>query len=634
MCGIAGIFCPDGAPIDPLRVERMRDAMIERGPDAAGLSVRPGSVLGHRRLAILDLSPTGEQPMASEDGATEVVFNGEIYNFAELRSELVGAGCHFRSSGDTEVLLHGYRAWGIDRLLRRLRGMFAFALVDHRRHEIHLARDPLGEKPLFFRLAGGELAFASSARALAKGLPAPPEVEPTAIDDLLWQLYIPGPRTIFAGVEKLLPGRALHLGPDGRRLESVYWEPDFFHPEQGIPEEEWLERIEAQLSRSIARQLVADVPVGVMLSGGVDSGLVTALAARATSRVKTFSVATREDPRLDESRFAAAIARRYATDHHVLAVESDVRRDLPRLVAAMGEPMADSSTANLFAVAQVARRAVTVVLTGDGGDEAFGGYNSFLAYHLAGRFGRSVPEFLRPVLSRSAESLRRVPGRLHRAGTLLRIATAPVGETFAQTSGVLDRATRAALFSEAFAAAARSHDPLAHPLAMLADGAGHLPVDQAMQAHLRTILADQFLPKADLATMAASLEARCPFLDLDVIELAMRIPADVRFAANQPKGLLRKLARRLLPAECVDRPKQGFATPLGHWLKDWPDLVDDLVLGPHVERRGWFRRATLEQIVQGRRPGVQREKLLWALIVLEQWMRTTIDGESTARVAA
>ena len=280
MCGICGIYRPDRAPVDPRRIERMRDAMAYRGPDGVGLTYGPGYGLGHRRLSIFDLSENGLQPMANEDGSVEIVFNGAIYNFVGLRQELRDRGHRFRSQADTEVLIHGYEEWGLEKLLARIRGMFAFAIFDHTRHSLHLARDPLGKKPLFFRWRDRELIFASSARALALALEATPEIDPIAVDQLLCDMYIPGPRSIFEGVEKLPPGHALSLDADGQRKDLVHWSPDFLHPEPGISDEEWLERIEHSLEGAVSRRLVADVPVGILLSGGVDSSLVTATAAR------------------------------------------------------------------------------------------------------------------------------------------------------------------------------------------------------------------------------------------------------------------------------------------------------------------------------------------------------------------
>jgi asparagine synthase (glutamine-hydrolysing) len=603
----------------------MRDAMIPRGPDGCGLSSGPGYALGHRRLAIIDLSDAGKQPMSSADGSIELVFNGEIYNFLDLRPELEQAGCVFRSHTDSEVLLHGYKQWGIEGLLRRIRGMFAFALLDRQRNEITLARDPLGKKPLFYRWVGGELAFASSARALAIGLPQTPEIDPRAIDDLLWNLYVPGPRSIFCDVEKVLPGRAWILGREAQPRQLVHWHGDFFQPETGISEQAWIERTEAALTTAVKRRFVADVPVGVMLSGGVDSSLVAALAARSIGRVRTFTVAN-EDPAENEADYALAVARRYDTEHHVLPVRSMVRRDLPRLVAAMGEPMGDSSAANLFAIAELARQSVTVVLTGDGGDEGFGGYTWFWLAHLGEQARRFLPTVGRPPLARLGRSLRAGPPLLRRAGTLLRSLACLPDELIGE-GGWIDRETRQALYTPEFRERVGEHSPTEHMQRILACSHGASMPDRVMQAHLQTILAEDYLPKVDLATMGVSLEARCPFLDLDVMELAMRIPAAVRFRGFRPKGLLRKLARKHLPRGCVDRRKKGFSAPIGLWLrKDWPDLVDALILGPQVERRGWFRRETLQRLVAEQREGrSDHAHLLWTLLVLELWVRIAVE---------
>jgi asparagine synthase (glutamine-hydrolysing) len=624
MCGICGIFRSDGGPVDPDRVVAMRDAMIPRGPDAAGLESGAGFALGHRRLSILDLSEAGRQPMANEDGSILLVLNGEIYNFADLRPELEAAGHRFHSHTDTEVLLHGYEQWGFETLLERIRGMYAFALLDRPRWQLHLARDPLGKKPLFFRFEQGALVFASSARALSLGLNATPDIDLLAVDDLLWNQSIPGARTIFRGVRKLLPGRAWSVGRDGTPREFVHWQRDFFHPDGGAGVETWLQRIEESLTQAIRRRFVADVPVGVMLSGGVDSGLITALASKALGRVKTFSV-TNEDPRQDETAYAAAVARQYQTDHHVLPVTSNVRRDLPRLVAAMGEPLADASAANLFAIAQLARRHVTVVLTGDGGDEAFGGYTETWAAHYAQKLQRWIPAALRPPLAGGARLLHRSGGMLHRAGTFLQMASQPLERTFSAMSPA-QRRIRLGLYTPELRASLLEHSPFQQYRDVLEKNRDALWSDRLMQAHLETLLPDDYLAKVDYATMGASLEARSPFLDVDVLDVAMRIPASMRYHGGHPKGLLRTLARRHLPASGVDRSKQGFTLPVEMWLRGaWTDLVQDFVLGPHVERRGWFCRNSLEQIVARQKRGERLGPLLWALIILELWLRMAID---------
>lgn len=625
MCGICGVHRPDRGPIDTSRVERMREVLTYRGPDAGGLSHGPGYALGHRRLSIIDLSENGVQPMRNEDGSVEIVFNGEIYNFHELKCQLQAKKHSFRSATDSEVLVHGYEEWGLHGLLSRIRGMYAFGIIDHNEHAIHLARDPLGEKPLFFRLDHGELSFASSARSLAWGLTTSPDVDPASIDNLLWNLYVPGPETILAGVEKLLPGRALSLGCDGVRRETVHWRPDFLHSKETLQDSEWLERIENALETAVRRRLVADVPVGILLSGGIDSSLVTAIAARLVGQVQTFSVAT-EDPQLDESHFAQSVAESCQTTHHELKVRGNVRKSLSRLIAAMGEPLADASAANAFAIAEQARQFVTVVLTGDGGDEGFGGYRQYLAYYLADHVGRLGSGLLRLPLW----LLNKIPSNgsspLRSARTVFRLASAPLEQTLCSASMAMDSATRECLYTAEFKDRLREREPNEHYLRNLPPGDHSLAVDRVMQTRLLTTLPDDYLTKVDNATMAVSLEARTPFLDLEVMELAMHIPAASRFRRGKSKSLLRQLAERYVPVECVRRRKQGFVAPVGKWIReDWPDLVDELVLGPHVEKRRWFRRKALQQIVDEHRRGIDHGYLLWGLIVLELWVRMCID---------
>lgn len=621
MCGICGIYRP-GAEVDPTRVEAMRDLMPFRGPDAAGFASGDDWALGHRRLSIIDLSDLGKQPMMNEDGSIQIVLNGEIYNFAELRPELERAGHHFVSRTDTEVLVHGFEEWGLEELLRRIRGMFAFALLDKRRNAIHLARDPLGKKPLYFCHAGGELVFASSARAIARALPRAPQVDLTAIHDLLWHLYIPGPRTIFEGVEKLPGGHAVTFDADGGRREIAYWQPDFSRADPTLNEEDWLSEITRELTRSVERRLVSDVPLGIMLSGGVDSSLVTAIAAKLVKGVKTFAVGS-DDPAIDEREYAAAVARHCGTDHHLLIVAEDARETFPQLVAAMGEPLGDASAANLFAISRVARQHVTVVLTGDGGDEVFGGYAHFLAAYFGDRMRRVLPEAARPLLAASGRALQRLPPPLRRLGTLLRVSGESPARFFDTFGRIVDPAP---LFNSAAQERLRGHDPVHHYHAALAATHAGLEVDQIMSVQMQTLLQDDYLSKADIGTMAASVEGRAPFLDVGLVDLGARIPARIRFRGNEPKGLLRELARRHVPPHVVDRRKKGFVAPVGGWLRGgWRDLVDDLVLGEAVERRGWFRREALERVVATQRAGGGLDYVVWSLLVLEFWLRITVD---------
>ncbi len=599
--------------------------MTRRGPDDAGLQCGPGFALGHRRLSIIDLSPAGHQPMENEDGLVVITFNGEIYNFADLRPALEAAGHRFRSRTDTEMLLHGYEQWGLEGLLRRIRGMYAFAIVDLRRAAtIHLVRDPLGKKPLFFRWSGGELLFASSARALAEALDAPPDVDPVSVDALLWNRYIPGPRTIFAGVEKLPPGHAWSLANDGSTTMVRHWRPDFIHPEEGIGEDVWLERVEDALTTAVRRRFVADVPVGVMLSGGVDSSLVTAIAAKTMGAVETFCVAN-EDAARDESRYALAVARRYHTDHHVLPVRSDARANLPQLVAAMGEPLADASAANLLAIAQLARRSVTVVLTGDGGDEAFGGYTEFWGVYWAERIRRRLP-------GASTDCCAAAP-------SFFAAGAEPCGGQgpFSPWPPTRWRTPSAAFIPRTPRCGGGCTRPRSPP-----------PCRGINRANISTM---RWPPRPAPPGPIASCKPTCrpswptitsprwtwrPWAPVSKAAVRFSISTSsswpcaclrkVRFRGGRPKGLLRELARRYLPAAGVDRRKQGFDAPIGLWFRlHWNDLTGRFILGPNVERRRWFRREALEQLVEEHARGADHGQLLWALLILELWLQMAVE---------
>lgn len=629
MCGICGILRPDHGPIERFRVEKMRDVMAMRGPDAVGLTAGPGYVFGHRRLAIIDLSPNGNQPMLAADGSVEIVFNGEIYNFQELRSELEHAGCAFRTQTDTEVLIQGYQVWGLERLLQRVRGMFAFAMLDHRTFDIHLARDPVGKKPLFFHWSGEELTFASLAGALALGMLQRPSINIAAIEDILYNLCVGGEHSIFTGVQKVGPGQAVTLTSDCQLRELDYWQPSFFEPEYGVRDEQWVDRIEDTLLTAVRRRLIADVPLGITLSGGIDSGLISALAVKLVGDVQTFTVAI-EDQTRNESHHAFKVAKHLRTQHHELLVRSHLREHLLLLISAMGEPLADSSTANLFMLAQLAHQHITVFLAGDGGDELFGGYRDFQAYYLAGRVQHFLPKPVYPLANRAAKYLyNNAHLRLHQIGTVLRFATEPLGQTYGMPGqGMVSQTLLQQLFTPAALAQLNGFDARHQFLNHLSKGSDFAPVDRVMYTHFRTILSNEFLPKADYATMAVGLEARNPFLDRDLIDLATRIPKDIHFKGGQTKILLRKLAYRYLPHDTVKLPKQVFTAPIWLWMADWPDLIDEMVLGPHVESRGWFNRSVLQNIVAEYRQyqTAGSSYLLWSLLILELWLRIHVEG--------
>jgi asparagine synthase (glutamine-hydrolysing) len=609
----------------------MADTMLSRGPDGFGYFNAQGLGLAHRRLAIIDLSESAAQPMRLPELGLSIVFNGEIYNYRDLRRELEQLGEHFVSAGDTEVLLVGYKAWGLFGLLQKIRGMFAFALFDEPKQELHVVRDPLGKKPLFFRCDQQAFVFASTLPALlayGKRHGWPLCLSPQALDDYLWNLFIPEGRTIIAGVKQLLPGQYMTIGTAGTTSVGRYWQPDFVHCFTGQSKRQWLERVEYELDCAVRRRLIADVPLGLLLSGGVDSSIITAMAARARPGLKTFSVASQGQH--DESQYARAVAEHCRTDHHVLRVNQDIRHGLGQVIENLGQPMADPSLLNFYSIAQIARQHVTVVLTGDGGDEAFGGYGHLFAYHAADVFHSYMPTLVSRQLSRVHGFLQHLPRPFQRAGTLLRLAGNPVHQTYPKPGWISD-SLRQSLLTRIAKEQLQDHAPWAHfSRALPADADGPM-VQQVMQAHMQTTLPYDYLAKVDYASMAVSLEARCPFLDVDLIDTVAKIPPAIRFHGFTPKSLLRTLARQYVPAHCIDRPKRGFVLPLAAWLAtSWSDIVHACIhegqsmLWQFVDR-GRAMKLAQQQVHTGR-----NSYTVWALVLMELWLRTHIHNEGHA----
>ena len=631
MCGICG---QAGRRPDAGRLRAALSALAHRGPDGEGEWLGPASALGHRRLAIIDLSARADQPMANEDGSVVLVFNGEIYNFAPLRRELEGRH-RFRSDTDSEVLVHGYEEWGIDGLLRRVRGMFAFALWDAARAELHLARDRVGKKPLFYALDGGVLSFASTLPALVELRGATPEVDPRAVADYLVHLSVPGERTMFRGVHKLPPGHRAELS-GGRLRLARYWELSFARQEKAS-EEEWLERIDAELRRAVRERLVSDVPLGVFLSGGVDSSLVAAVMAReSTSPVTTISAGFEEEGH-DELPHARRVARHLGADHHELMIRAGDAAELPRLVHAAGEPFADQAILPTMRLARAAREVVTVVLTGDGGDESFAGYPSVLAARLAGGYAAVLPAALRARVPDFLRALQRRGGPAgRRARQLLRLAIPAAGRELEwRFDPLAERGFRGAwreVLDPAFAARLSSHDPDAHWRAAWEAADGPTVVDRVLQTEIATLLPDMFLVKSDAATMAYGLEARSPLLDTDLMELAARIPASTKLRGWTTKPLLKRLAERYVPPEVLYRPKHGFTVPTGAWMRGelGAAAAEVLLSAPSLER-GILRPAAVRRILEEHRGGrADHGQRIWALLQLELWMRMFVDRTLSA----
>jgi len=614
MCGIVGVA--GNVRIGRESLVTMRDAMRHRGPDDQGVwwSADGRVGLGHRRLAIIDLSEAGRQPMAAE-GSLHVVFNGEIYNYQDLREELRELGHHFKTSSDTEVILHAYAEWGTE-CLRRLNGMFALALYDDNRKQLLLARDPAGEKPLFYRNDSGTLTFASEMKGLLADPACPRVLDVEALDYYLAFGYVPGERSLLQGVRKLPQGHALTFDvPTGATRTWQYWSLPPFSPSEAS-DEELVAELERLLCDSVRLRLISDVPVGIMLSGGVDSSLIAAMAARVSShRIKTFTISFPGHGTFDEAPYARSVARHFDTDHVELAAEPATVDLLPELARQFDEPIADSSMVPTYLVSKLIRREATVALGGDGGDELFGGYYQHSWVQQQGRTGDWIPRPLQR-LARSAVS-RLLPvgttGRNYALGL-----TAPSPYNIVQFNVMFDADARRRLLAPLGVRIANQGGPEAYKAALCGDRATAL--QQATALDFRTYLVDDILTKVDRASMLCSLEVRAPFLDARLIEFAFAsVPDRLRATARERKVLARMLAARVLPADLDLTRKQGFALPLAKWFKgDWGRFIEDVLTDREATL---FDRRVVRQLLAGQRMGFSNTQRLFALTMIELWRR-------------
>lgn len=625
MCGIAGIVSAESGGIDQATIHRMCQTIVHRGPDDEGIFVKGGAGLGMRRLSIIDLAG-GHQPVFNEDKTVWVVFNGEIYNFPELRGELETRGHRFSTHTDTEVIVHLYEERGAE-CVHQLRGMFAFALYDEGRRRLLLARDRLGIKPLHYALTNGRLLFGSEIKAILAACPELATIDPEALLQYLHFGYIPDPQTAFAPIRKLPPGYLLEFESGEVRLRQ-YWDlPEYgTHPPHS--EEECLEELEFRLAEAVRIRLIADVPLGAMLSGGVDSSTVVALMARASSApVKTFSIGFRNDD-FNETSYARLVAQRFGTDHQELILEPNVVDTVETLTRSLEEPFGDSSMLPTYYVSRLARQQVTVALSGDGGDELFAGYDRYRTY-LRSEFNR-VPSWagrwyrtqVHPRLSTS------LPGR-----NFAYNASLPWQERYLEAVSFLPAFERdAPLLSSEFRATAREFaDPLQVMRDCLEKAPARDPMSKALYLDTKTYLAGDILTKVDRMSMATSLEVRVPILDHVFLEWVTALPAEWKMRGARQKYILRKLAERVgVPSEVLHRRKQGFALPLVHWFRDeLKDLVVTVLLEPRTLQRGYLDprgvRRMLDEHFSGRRSHWSR---IWRLLMLELWHRNFLGPAS------
>jgi asparagine synthase (glutamine-hydrolysing) len=632
VCGIVGQASRDGRPGDRAALERMCVALEHRGPDSRGLHIDTGVGLGIQRLRVIDLA-TGDQPIFNEDGSIAVVLNGEIYNYRELRQELERSGHRFSTHSDTEVVAHLYEEDGPE-LVHRVQGMFGLAVWDARRRRLLLARDRVGKKPLYYSERDGELSFASELAALLQDERVPRDVDHRALDAYLAYRWVPAPMTAFRAVRKLPPASTL-VFEDGRATVSRYWQLDFARKRMVGDPREIHEELRAHIRSATAKRLVSDVPLGAFLSGGIDAAAVVAAMAEASSEpVKTFSIGFTSE-KFNELPLARIVAERFGTEHHELVVEPHALELIPRIVRHYGEPFADDSALPSFYVAEMARRHVTVALNGDGGDESFGGYPRYAVNQASAQLER-LPLSLRRLLAAAGM---RVPesgtidswaSRVRRAAETLALDGA--GRYVAYMTH-LNGLRRERLYTDEYrrlVGDSVAFDVMGRP--WRASSAGSV-VDLMLDVDVQTYLPDDLLVKMDIATMAASLEARSPLLDPELMQFAASLPADLKVRGRETKVILRSALRGWVPDEILDAPKRGFRLPLGDWFRgELRGFARDVLLDRRAVQRGYFDESYVRELLDRHVGGVQdHSQGIWTLLMFELWHQEFIDGPQAGR---
>lgn len=613
MCGIVGII-RSGKPAGKEEIERMTSALSHRGPDGSGIWREHNVAIGHRRLSIIDLE-TGQQPMCNEDGTVWITYNGELYNFPDLRKNLEERGHRFKTRSDTEVIVHAYEEWR-DACVERFRGMFAFGIVDQKRQRVFLARDHLGIKPLVYYSDGDCCAFASEIQALRPIDGARFSLDLQAIDQYLWLQYIPPPRSVFKEVKKLPPAHRMSVTFDGHVSEpEEYWRIEF-KPDHGKSEQDWLEGLDAVLTDSVKAHLVADVPFGAFLSGGVDSSAVVAYMARVMERpVKTFSIGFEEDA-YNELKYAEVAAKRWGTEHHFAIVRPNALEILPTLVRHYGEPFGDSSAVPTYYVCKMARQHVPMVLSGDGGDETFAGYHSYLAWmkYLSGGnppVGPAWKQALYPYAQRLFPS--RYPAFLKHGAEL---------ENWLSFINYIPTRQRKSLWRREYHHVVSARIECFEKEFSRAGAYTHASKGQYLD--LKTYLPFDILTKVDVASMMNSLEVRTPFADRRVVEFAATIPESFNIRKDETgewhgKLLVKKLMERFYPADFVSRRKMGFGVPLQTWFARTGSLHGEVVrrlTGKDSQLHEYFNPTAMGKLIHDNLSGP-----VWLLLFLEEWLR-------------
>jgi asparagine synthase (glutamine-hydrolysing) len=626
VCGIVGIVRAGGGDVDRGMLGSMCEAIRHRGPDEDGFYFNDGVGLGMRRLAIIDLKG-GQQPIHNQDRTAWIVFNGEIYNYPELRERLEKLGHTFYTHSDTEAIIHAYDRYGTD-CPKHLRGMFAFAIWDERKQELFLARDRVGKKPLLYAEINGELVFGSEFNAILKHPRISRELEPEAIDSYLSFMCVPAPLTAYKGIRKLEPGHWLRWRKGEIEIER-YWQPDF-HSKLKIDEEEAGERAIEILRDAVRVRLMSEVPLGAFLSGGIDSSAVVALMSEVSSEpVKTFSIGFEEQD-FSELHHARRVAEHVGAEHHEFIVRPDALEVLPTLVEHYGEPYADSSALPTFYVSRETRKHVTVALNGDGGDECFAGYERYAAMRLAEHYHKLPPLLRKGLIEQAVELVPEVGPygkRISRAKRFMRAAGKTKVDRYLRWVSTFDAESKLDLYSPEFARETSefSASNLLKPWFAHANGSGI--VDAVLLTDTMTYLPNDLLVKVDIASMAVSLEARSPFLDHHVIEFAASLPESLKLRGVTTKYLLKRMLKRLLPAENLERKKMGFGVPIGHWFRgELQGFLRETLLSERALKRNLFKRESVARLIELHTRG-ERDfaHQLWTLLMLELWFQRFID---------
>ena len=626
MCGIAGLFdTRSKRDFAPQLMERINNVQAHRGPDELGLHLEPGLAFGHRRLSVIDLS-TGQQPLFNEDHSVAIVFNGEIYNYQALTTELKALGHVFRTRSDTEVIIHAWETWG-EACVQRLRGMFAFAVWDRNQQTLFLARDRLGVKPMFYALLNdGSFIFGSELKVITAHPAFVRTIDPLAVEEYFALGYVADPRCIYTGAHKLAPAHTLTLRHgQGLPEPKPYWDVAFTQ-DNPISAEDAVHELRARLDESVRLRLMAEVPLGAFLSGGVDSSAVVATMAGVSSTpVRTCAIGF-DDPKFNESAFAQQVAERYHTDHHLEIVKSDDFDLIDTLAWLYDEPFADSSAIPTYRVCQLARKHVTVALSGDGGDESFGGYRRYRLHAAEERARNLVPQGLRQplfgALGQLFPKLDWAP-RMFRAKTTLQALALDSTQAYLHSVSVLRSDEREALYSSGFKrtlAGYRAQEVFKHHAAK-ANTTDPLALVQYLD--YKTWLVGDINTKVDRASMAHSLEVREPLMDHQLIEWLATLPSELKIKGQEGKWLLKKAFEPSLPNDVLYRPKMGFSVPLAKWLRGpLRERLQQAVLGPQLEATGYFNQDTLQTMVRQHLSGQRDHSApLWTLLMFDAFLR-------------